>query len=503
MPETIDVYTRNGVYLEIDTEAGIASEMSDYFSFMTPNYKFTPAYKSGRWDGRIRFFSYFTQTLYSGLYETLVKFANERDYVVNDKRQVPDPLFSSNEEFDALLQSYEPHSDGVPIEYHEHQVKAIKACMKNSNATILSPTSSGKSLIIYTLIRELQKTDIDKILIVVPTVQLVEQMRSDFEDYSTKNGWDAVANCHRIRAGKEKNSEKQIYISTWQSIHTQPKEYFAKFSSIMCDEVHGAEAKSLTGITEKCTNAWYRWGFTGTLKDTKANVLQIVGLFGSVHKIISTKELMDKGLISQLEIRPVVMKYPLQECKKLRALKEYQKEVDYIVTHKGRLQFVASLADSVSKNKGNTLVLFQFVPKHGIPLHQLIKKIVTDRPVFYIDGGVKAEERERIRGEMEKTTGAILVASYQTLSTGVNIKNLHNIIFASPTKSKIRVLQSIGRGLRKLEGKEICTLYDLVDDFSHKLRKHTWLNYVLKHFMSRYEIYKNEKFTIKIKEIRF
>jgi hypothetical protein len=142
MPETIDVYTRNGVYLEIDTEAGIASEMSDYFSFMTPNYKFTPAYKSGRWDGRIRLFSYFNQTLYSGLYETLVKFASERDYVVNDKRQVPDPLFSSNEEFDAMLKSYEPHSDGVPIDYHEHQVKAIRACMNNKNATIISPTYS-------------------------------------------------------------------------------------------------------------------------------------------------------------------------------------------------------------------------------------------------------------------------------------------------------------------------------------------------------------------------
>jgi superfamily II DNA or RNA helicase len=260
------------------------------------------------------------------------------------------------------------------------------------------------------------------------------------------------------------------------------------------DEAHLFKSKSLTEIMSKLTDCKYRIGLTGTLDGAQTHKLVLEGLFGAVNKVTSTKKLMDKKQLSQLTVRCLILKHTPENCQMV-AKGKYQDEIDYLVSSRSRQNFIRNLA---LKLEGNTLVLFQLVEKHGKNLHQIIKDKAADgRKVFYIFGGVEADERETIRGIVEKEKDAIIVASYGTFSTGVNIKNLHNIIFASPSKSRVRNLQSIGRGLRLGENKVDATLYDIADDMTWKSKE----NFTLKHFQERINIYTEEEFDYEMHSI--
>jgi hypothetical protein len=274
-----------------------------------------------------------------------------------------------------------------------------------------------------------------------------------------------------------------------------PKEYFEQFDYIIGDEAHLFKAQSLTSILTSCINAKYRFGLTGTLDGTKTHKLVLEGLFGPVKKVISTKELIDKDQLSKFEIKCLVLKHT-DEISKLMKGKTYAEEIDYLISNEARNKFIKNLAVSLGTN---TLVLFQMVDKHGRILYDMIKdtKNIGDRKVFFVYGGTETTDREEIRKIMEIENDAIVVASFGTFSTGINIRNLHNIIFAMPTKSTIRTLQSIGRGLRQNDGKEIATLYDISDDM--RVNKH--MNFTLKHFVERVRIYNEEKFPFKIYKI--
>ena len=326
-------------------------------------------------------------------------------------------------------------------------------------------------------------------LLIVPTVSLVEQMAGDFKDYSSHNGWNAEAYCQKIYQGKDRNITKPIVISTWQSLYEMDRKYFSKFDFIIGDEAHLFAAKSLTDIMTKLPNAYYRVGTTGTLDGSLTHKLTLEGYFGAVYKTITTKELMDRKEVAELEIKSLVLRYPERVCKVVQGM-DYFEEMDYIVSNEARNKFVTNLALSL---EGNTLVLFQFVEKHGKLLHEMIEKKGHDgRKVYLVFGGVDADEREEIRRIVETEKDAIIVASYGTFSTGINIRNLHNVIFASPSKSRIRNLQSIGRGLRLGDNKDKATLYDIADDLRHK----DYINYTLKHYAERIKIYHEEKFKI-------
>jgi superfamily II DNA or RNA helicase len=173
---------------------------------------------------------------------------------------------------------------------------------------------------------------------------------------------------------------------------------------------------------------------------------------------------------------------------------KYQDEIDYLVSSNARNNFIKNLA---LKIKGNTLILFQLVEKHGKGLHELIRNKAENRDVFFVFGGVDTEEREQVRAITEKSNNAIIVASYGTFSTGINIRNLHNIIFASPSKSRIRNLQSIGRGLRLKDNNSHATLYDISDDLTYNEKE----NYTLNHFRERINIYSEEDFDYEIHNI--
>jgi superfamily II DNA or RNA helicase len=434
----------------------------------------------------------FTQELYVGLKEYLEKFCDERDYTIDYSNYVQESDAVTYDIVRKFCEDLNIGSKGKPIEIRDYQVDAVFQSIKDGRRLLLSPTGSGKSLIIYCLIRWHERYT-RRQLILVPTTSLVEQMYSDFQDYSCLNNWKTSEHCHRIYGGHEKSNEYDVVISTWQSLYKLPKPFFKDFKVIYGDEAHNFKAKSLTSILNKCTTSPYRIGTTGTLDGTKTHKLVLEGLFGAVYKVTTTKKLISDNQLANLEIYNIILEYS-DELRKGTKGKSYQDEMDFIVQHEPRNKFIRNLA---LKQTGNTLVLFQYVEKHGKPLYEMIKEKAENRKVFFVFGGTDTEQREDIRRITELEPDAIIVASYGTFSTGINIKNLHNIIFASPSKSRIRNLQSIGRGLRTSETKTSCNLYDIADDLTWKSKK----NYTLLHMVERIKIYNDEHFNYRLVKV--
>jgi superfamily II DNA or RNA helicase len=473
--ETITIKKYNEVYNRIICDPGVAKEISDHFTFDVPGAKFMPSFKNKVWDGKIRIFNSMSCLLYSGLNDQLEAFCKVRDYTVEYDNIEADTEFSvleAKEFIEKLSPKHQPR---------DYQLDSFIHAVRKRKSLLVSPTASGKSLIIYLLTCWYNT----KTLIIVPTTSLVHQMASDFEDYGYPKN-----HIHKIMSGQEKESDHLIYVSTWQSIYKMPKTWFNKFNVVIGDEAHLFKAKSLIKIMTNLDNCKYRFGFTGTLDGTETNKLILQGLFGPVRKVTTTAELMSKKQVANLQIKAIVLKYPEQERKDIVG-KDYQTEIDYIVTHSKRNKFIKNLALSL---EGNTLLLFQYVDKQGKPLYDLIERSSKDRRVFFISGEIEGEKREEIRKFIEEEKDAIVIASFGTSSTGINIRNLHNIIFASPSKSRVRNLQSIGRGLRLSENKISTTLYDIADDFSIKNKR----NHTITHFVERVKIYNEEKFNYKI-----
>ena len=468
------------VYIKVKAEPSVMMEMSEYFTFMVPGAKFMPAYRSKFWDGKIRLLNVMTGLLYAGLTKYVEEFCKSRDYEIEYLTDFSSENFSIKEAND-FIAKLKP-----TMQPRDYQIDAFVHAVRERRALLLSPTASGKSFIIYLLVRYYAK----RTLIIVPTTSLVSQLASDFADY----GFDSDTFVHRVFAGQDKGSTKPITISTWQSVYKLPKEFFDQFDVVIGDEAHLFKAKSLTSILTKLSGCRYRFGFTGTLDGTETHKLVLEGLFGAVRKVITTAELIEQKHLAAFKIKAIVLSYPDEARKMIARANDYQSEMDYLVRLDARNKFIRNLALSL---EGNTLLLFQFVEKHGKELYAKIKEEASDRKIFYVAGTVEGEEREEIRKIVENESNAIIVASFGTYSTGVNIKNLHNVIFGSPSKSRIRNLQSIGRGLRKSDTKTAATLYDIADDLSWKNKK----NYTLLHFMERIKIYNEEKFQYKIYKV--
>ena len=475
---------KNEVFLKLKAEPHVFQELSEHFTFDVPGAKFMPQYRSKYWDGKIRLFSPHTGEIYVGLLDKVVSWANKWDYQVEfeDNKFYGTP-FEENE-----MISYEGVKDYMTriskYKPRDYQIEAVYDALKYNRKLLISPTASGKSLMIYSVVRYFAERN-KKILLVVPTTSLVEQMYKDFYDY----GWNAEDWCHRIYSGREKTNEFPVVITTWQSVYKLPRKFFDGFDVVIGDEAHQFKSKSLVGIMTKLADAKYRYGFTGTLDGTQTHKWVLEGLFGPSYKVTQTKELIDKGHLSKLQIKILIMKHNPQ------VFEAFEDEVQFIIGHEKRNKFIKNLALDL---KGNTLVLFARVESHGLPLYESINSSAEKRrKVFYVHGGVNAEEREMVREITEKENDAIIVASYGTFSTGINIKNLHNVIFASPSKSRIRNLQSIGRVLRKGNGKSQAVLYDIADDCTKQNRK----NYTLNHLIERVRIYNEEQFNYEFIQI--
>ena len=476
----------NEVYLKIEADADIRREIGEFFTFEVPGYKFMPQYRNRFWDGKIRLFDYAKGLIYVGLYPYILDWCKNNDVQVVDGTKIQDTKIDDTK-LDNLIKALK-----LPHEVRDYQREAFKYSIQKNRCLLVSPTASGKSLIIYLILifnlLRLKDTKQDKILIIVPTTSLVEQLFKDFKDY----GYNSERNVHRIYSGHEKDTNKRVIISTWQSIYNLPKKWFEKFGMIIGDEAHLFKAVSLSKIMNKLEKCKYRVGLTGTLDGTKTHKLVLEGLFGTVNKVVSTSELQEKKQLADLKIFCLILQHDKQAREFLFG-KTYQEEMDYLVKSEKRNKYIRNLVTGL---QGNSLVLFQYVEKHGMELKKLIEE-KSDKQVFFVYGGVEAEEREKIRFITEKSEGAIIVASYGTFSTGINIRNLHNIVFASPSKSRIRNLQSIGRGLRLKDNKSDATLYDIADDLTHNEKE----NYTLSHFRERINIYNEEDFEYEIHNV--
>jgi superfamily II DNA or RNA helicase len=419
---------KNEVYLKIEAEADIRRELGEYFTFEVPGYKFMPQYRNRVWDGKIRLFSYATGQIYAGLYPYIIDWCSKNNVQVVDGTKIKDTKVD-NTKLDRFIKALK-----VPLEIRDYQIEAFKHSVEKGRCLLVSPTASGKSLIIYLMLifnlLRLKDTKQDKILIIVPTTSLVEQLFKDFKDY----GYNSDRNVHKIYQGHEKNTKKRVVISTWQSIYNMPKKWFKDFGMIIGDEAHLFKAVSLTKILTKLEDCKYRIGLTGTLDGTKTHKLVLEGLFGTVNKVVSTSELQERKQLADLKIICLILQHDATARQFLKD-KSYQEEMDYLVSNSKRNKYIRNLCLSL---QGNSLCLFQYVEKHGEILKGLIEEKALDRKVFFVHGGVEADERENIRAITEQSDNAIIIASYGTFSTGINIRNLHNIIFASPSKSRIR-----------------------------------------------------------------
>ena len=464
-------------YMFIQTDDNDVRRMlNDHFSFFVPGYKFMPMYQNKVWSGKIHLFNTSKGTLYKGLFQQLQIFCRDNGIkCYNDSKYI-----SCYNEVGTIE---------IPkgFEERDYQRATIEHCVKHSRALILSPTGSGKSLTIYATAEHLMTNyDVDKTLIIVPTLSLVSQMKKDIEEYSGDKH-----NIKIIQGGEDHYvGDADIVISTWQSLLSEEEQFYAQFGCVVADEAHKWKSKSLKKIMEGCKMIPYRFGFTGTLDGTETHKMVLEGLFGPVMTATTTAELIKNNTLSPFKIKCAVLGYQDEERKKMR---QWHNELDFLINHPRRNRFICNLACSLD---GSTLVLFDRVKSHGLPLFEMIRD-KSDKKVFFIHGGTPAEAREDVRA-LAETEDIIIVASFGVYSTGVNIKRLSNAVFASPGKSRIRTLQSVGRLLRKHEDKEFATLFDIADDLNWRTRK----CYSMKHFVERIKTYVQDDFNYTISKVK-
>ena len=475
---------KNEIDLNLECEQSILYELQEEFSFDVEGASFSPAYRKKYWDGKIRLVSVAGNTAPAGMVYRLCKWFDRNDYTWEFKDNkfygVPyevDEMITQEgiEYFMKRISGFEPR---------EYQVETVTAALKEYRKTIVSPTGSGKSMMIYAIARYLKSIG-KRVLIVVPTKSLVEQMTKDFAEY----GWETEGNVHKIYQGHSLDTKAPVTISTFQSIYGLPKKWFSQFDGVIGDECHNFKAKVLQGIMKKMPDAKWRYGFTGTLDGKNVNKLILEGHFGPVFRTTTSSELMDKGFLAQLSVEILTLKH------QPKTFATYNDELEYLGELDGRNRFIGKLASTL---EGNVLVLFTRVEGHGVPLQSMIEGM-TDRPVHMIHGNVDINVREEVRTIAEHSDNNIILGSYGTMSTGVNIKRLHHVIFASPSKSRVRVLQSIGRGLRKGKGKDACKLYDIADDFRDG--PYGKENFTYRHLAERIRFYVEEDFKYRITEI--
>jgi len=425
--------------------------------------------------------------------EDLKEFARLNEYTIETSVSNENPI--TREELKTFIDSLD-----LPFEERDYQFNAIFACLSEKRKIILSPTASGKSLNCYVLCRY-HNAHNRKVLMVVPTINLVKQMSTDFLEYNNNNN----VSVQKITAGATKEITHDITISTWQSLTDMPVEWFNQFGAIIGDECHKYTAKCTSELMQKCTRVEYRNGFTGSLSEKKISNMVLTGLFGPIERVANTRELQEAGHMTPHVIKAIVLKYndekrrefnaamkqKISESKsKITGAVKYKMEVDWVYEQDIRNEFIAKLA---GKCKGNTIVMVRF-KEPGYTLYEKVRDINPDRKVYFVNGDVPGEDREYIRKIVDSSEDNIIVASTGVFSTGVNIKSIFHIIHAAANKAEDEILQIIGRGLRLFNGKEMCNVYDIVDD----LRSSSYDNYLIKHFLDRIDIYDENNFSYKI-----
>lgn len=495
----------NTVMRVVASSQSLYEELYNFLSFEVEGAKYNPRVRNKVWDGTIHLMDRSGKT-WVGLKEQIERFAKELGGVQVVVHPFKDfnPWQTTEPNVAKMKRIVDEFKRITGWEPRIYQVKSWYRAIKNRRYTLVSPTGSGKSLIIYFILKYLCCDPSSKQtgIVIVPTTSLVLQMKADLIKYGYPEDQIQI-----LKQGESKElfPTTSVLISTWQSLILQPKVFLNKFEVCICDEVHKAKSKSLIKIVSNMLNASVRVGMTGSLDDITANRMTIEGLFGPIVQYVTIEQLMAQGVLADLKVHTMVLQYPekektafretqmdLNRLQKLSGVKKikpvlYNNEIEYLIMHANRRAYIRELIGSM---RGNTLVLFDRVSMDGVKLYKTMKQEYPDRQIYIVHGGIKAEEREEIRNTVINSNNALIIASTSTFSTGIDIPNLNNAISIAPTKSVIRVLQSIGRTLRVCKGKTSADWYDIVDDLSTG----PFVNFALKHAMERKRIYDREHF---------
>lgn len=481
----------DNTYFKINCDIEQALNLRSYFECHAENYWFHPKYEAKMWNGIISYFNIIDHTLPIGLISYLKNFFIKYKYkcvLAFDKNE-----FFNDITRDDLQKFYKVIFKNSKYYPRDYQDESIYRFLKKKRGVIESPTGSGKSLVIYSLIRFVMGTTDGKILLVVPNIGLTNQM---FDEFNIEYGWKNAHSYVSILYGGSKryDKSKRILISTWQSIYNKRKSFFEEYNTVIIDETHSAkESSSIQKILEKCVNADYRYGMTGTLPTIPINIFNIYGYIGPKLLQIETKELQKKGYLAKIKIANLLLKYPREDVQLNKGAK-FEDEYNFIIENKNRNKVLKYIINNINTND-NVLILCQRLKHIDFVHNYLIDEYGSSKIIYKIDGNVDPKIREEIRKSIENQNGVILVASYGTTSLGINIKKLHHVVFASSYKAKIKVLQSIGRGLRVHKSKKKLILWDLVDDLRWKTKDGKVKdNNVFRHFKIRLKYYRQKEF---------
>lgn len=496
-------------------------DLKEQFSFYVPNYRFMPRYKAGLWDGKIHLINSVTRQFPVGIIQRMIDFCSNSNYEIEvDPRLLPKKDPELKQKILKFISGMKYYSKKQEITPRDDQIKAIVRAIEQERCVNVCPTSFGKSLCIF--VETLWYTrQSKKVLLIVPAINLVYQFVNDITDYCTdESGRIAsyIPDFQCIYTGQEKfiREDTELVITTWQSVYKLSSEWFNQFGAIILDEAHSAKANCLTSIFDKSTEVAIRTGWTGTLKKTTVPGIQVEALLGPIETITETATLMSEGVVADLTIQVVRFNYEEELVKELQRYFEekrrvtgkhtYNDEIAFLENYMPRNQTIISMAGLYKKTG---LLLYKHI-KHGKDLYEIAHDKFPDRNIYRIDGtevirnDTKYKTYEELKPLIEKEKDAILICSFGVFSTGISIKNINYIFFTVPTKSYVRTIQSIGRGLRVSDIKTKLHLVDIVDDlcgYTKKGKRHRE-NYAFKHFIERFDMYSDQKFKYQLNNIQ-
>lgn len=468
-------------------------------------WRFHPLVKKKIWDGNISFIK--RNKIPAGLWKEVIDICKEYDYefTLNNITNIFDTQINETD-FLSWVNNFFSDSKIKPREY---QIDAALKILKYRRCLAELATSAGKTLISFMVVNYLLNIlKKRKILMIVPNVSLVVQATGDFEEYNSKK---TELKIQQIYAGVKIKKSSNVVIGTYQSLVKKDEEYFQQFDAVFVDETHKAKAKSIQDIMDKCWHCDYRFGLSGTIpKRGTVDRLALMSAMGPLVTQVKANDLLEEGYITPCKVLQIRMDYATDSQKQAFAelnagssidrKRLFSLEQNFINQDDKRLDFVCKV---IKKTNDNSLVLFHKI-NYGESLFKKLKQI-TDKKIYYVDGTTNSNLREEYKVRMEKNHDVIIVASYGTFSTGISIKNIHSIFFTESFKSEVIIRQSIGRGLRKHQTKNLVKIYDFVDDFCYKNIDENldWTNYVYRHGSERIKIYKEEKFPFEIQKIKF
>lgn len=503
MNEQITLLPYNEIYYKIECSKGRMVSLRNFFSLRAPGFIFNPLYKNGLWNG---FICLFKGDLFpKGLIEDLRVYCQRTNIQLNEPKieglkSISEARIEEIFEETKLSDVNKKTGEILPIKLRDYQADAIKTAITKKHQLIVSQTSTGKTLMIYMIVKILQENMLfdgypfKKMLLIVPSITLVEQMYSDFINYSKLNGWDVEGICTKMHSKAKPDYDKQILITTWQSLMDKDESFFRQYGCVILDEAHKIgksntkEAKEVEKEINKCVNAEWLLGFTGTMLDELLYRKKIKSFFGGYKEVTSYQDAISAGNICDLNVNALQLNYTTGFEGKMR---NYKNEKSFIMSSQRRNDFIKKL---LLKNKGNQLLLFMEIKKHAKVIYEMIKSDQTfkDYKIILLDSTSKVSVREDAKKLLETNNNVIVFGTYALLGTGWSVNNIWNVVFVAPLKSKVAVLQSIGRGLRLMPGQnKVCNIWDIVDKFEYK-------NILYKHFEQREKYYTENKFKYKI-----